>query len=426
MPAARINRKLISPFENFFKHEAASGIVLIINTVLAMIFANSPLSDVYHKVLQYPISIGVGHFVLTEPVLLWINDALMAIFFFTVGMEIKRELLHGELSTPSKATLPVVAAIGGMLVPATIYLLINWGTPTARGWGIPMATDIAFALGVLSLAGGRFVPRGLAVFLTALAVVDDIGAIIVIALFLTKKLYYPALAIAGFILLVLFSINKFGVRWVPAYLILGVVLWVAIFKSGVHATVAGVLLGMAIPATTLPGETQSPLERLEHRLLPWVSFGVLPLFALANAGVTLQLEYLKEVFSLPVFWGVALGLFFGKQIGIFLFSYLCVRTKKAVLPKGVTWSKLYGAGILAGIGFTMAIFIAGLSLREPSHLEAAKLAIICASLCSGLLGLGVLKLSEALKKGVAAKEERSVRLSGNTREKSGTGEKDTD
>ncbi|ACX51241.1 Na+/H+ antiporter NhaA [Ammonifex degensii KC4] len=401
MLVARVN-KLFRPFETFFKDEAASGIVLLVATVMALILANSSLSSFYYQVLEHPVSVGIGPFVLTESVQQWINDGLMAVFFFTVGMEIKREILRGELSAPGKATLPVVAALGGMVLPAIIYLAINWGAPTAHGWGIPIATDIAFALGVLTLAG-RNVPRGLAVFLTALAIADDLGAIIVIALFLTEKLFYPALLAAGLVFLALLLLNKLGVRWIPAYLLLGIALWIAVFESGVHATLAGVLLGMAIPAEPRSGEQHSPLEKLECRLVPWVSFGILPIFALANAGITLQMEYFKEIVNTPVFWGVVLGLFLGKQLGVFLFSYALVRAGMATLPDEVSWGKLYGAGILCGIGFTMSIFIAGLSLKDPVSLEAAKLGIICASLVSGIVGVGVLRLMETLKKEVSAR-----------------------
>ncbi|WP_240610757.1 Na+/H+ antiporter NhaA [Ammonifex thiophilus] len=393
---ARIS-KLLRPFETFLKHEVASGIVLLVATAVALALANSPLSPSYHQLLERPVSVGIGPFTFTEPVQRWINDGLMAVFFFTVGMEIKREILRGELSAPGKATLPVVAALGGMVLPAVIYLAINWGTPTAHGWGIPIATDIAFALGVLTLAG-RNVPRGLAVFLAALAIADDLGAIIVIALFLTEKLFPPALLAAGLVFLALLLLNKLGVRWTPAYFLLGIALWVAVFESGVHATLAGVLLGMTVPAEPGPGEQHSLLERLECRLIPWVSFGILPIFALANAGVTLQAECFKELVKNPVFWGVVLGLFVGKQLGVFLFSYVLVRAGMATLPDGVSWGKLYGAGILCGIGFTMAIFIAELSLKTPVSLEAAKLGIICASLVSGMVGVGVLKLAQEVGK----------------------------
>ncbi|MFZ5641314.1 MAG: Na+/H+ antiporter NhaA [Bacillota bacterium] len=400
-------KRFVRPFEEFFAHEAAGGIVLIVNTILALLWVNSPFAHSYEEILSHPVTIGLGDFSLTEPIHLWINDGLMAIFFFVVGMEIKREILVGELNSLKKSALPVAAAFGGMVLPAAIYLSFNAGGAGASGWGIPMATDIAFALGALSLLG-RAMPRALAVFLTALAIVDDLGAVLVIAVFYTAQISWQALAAGGVILLLLFTANRAGVRYIWFYLILGLGLWLAFLKSGVHATIAGVLLGMTIPLKSRGGVSESPLRKLEHALHPWVAFGIMPVFALANAGVELNWHNFGEVLANPVTLGIVAGLFIGKQAGITAFSYLTVRLGLAALPDRVTWKHIYGAGILGGIGFTMSLFIASLAFKDGSLLATAKTAIIMGSLVSGIAGIIILKATGREKAPVVADNMRQV------------------
>ncbi len=395
-----IAKRVIRPFDEFFRHEAAGGIILLINMVLALLWVNSSIGHLYEKIFTYPLTVGIGKISLTETIRLWINDFFMAIFFFVVGMEIKRELLVGELNSVKKSALPIAAAIGGMLLPAGIYALFNAGTPSAAGWGIPMATDIAFALGVLSLLG-RGIPRALVVFLTATAIIDDMGAVLVIALFYTAKISWPALAAGGIILLVLTALNRAGVRRIWFYIILGLFLWLAFLKSGVHATIAGVLLGMTIPAKSGGQNQPSPLQKLETALHPWVAFGIMPVFALANAGVELSLNNLGALLASPVTAGIVFGLFVGKQAGLTAFSYLMVRLGWAALPQGVTWKHIYGVGLLAGIGFTMSLFIAGLAFEDGSLLATAKTAIIMASLISGITGVIMLKVISKSKTAAA-------------------------
>ncbi|MCA9299328.1 MAG: Na+/H+ antiporter NhaA, partial [Phycisphaerales bacterium] len=360
---------------------------------------------------------------------LWINDGLMAIFFLLVGLEIKRELCGGELSSVRKALLPAAGAFGGMAGPALIFLAFNWGEPSARAWGVPMATDIAFALGVLALLGSR-VPVGLKVFLTALAIVDDLGAVAVIAVFYTDSVKMAWLGTAGGVTALLIVLNRVGVRRLLFYMVPGVVLWLAVLKSGVHATVAGVVLAMCIPnsarlvRSALPevmsdilrrhdtGEgspadldasaihtlearckdVQSPLLRLEHALLPWVSFAIMPIFALANAGVDLRAMTVSDLVD-PVAIGIMVGLFAGNQIGILSMSWIVVKAGLGSLPAGVTWRQLHGASVLAGIGFTMSFFIAGLAFRDPSDAEVAKLGILGGSLVAGVVGLLLTKMA---------------------------------
>jgi NhaA family Na+:H+ antiporter len=396
-------KRFIRPFEEFFAYEAAGGIVLIVNTILALLWVNSPFAHSYEEILSHPVTIGLGDFSLTEPVHLWINDGLMAIFFFVVGMEIKREILVGELNSLKKSALPVAAALGGMVMPAVIYLSFNAGGAGASGWGIPMATDIAFAIGALSLLG-RAMPRALAVFLTALAIVDDLGAVLVIAVFYTAQISWNALASAGVILLLLFVANRAGVRYIWFYLILGIGLWLAFLKSGVHATIAGVLLGITIPLNSRGGVSESPLHKLEHALHPWVAFAIMPVFALANAGVELKWDNFGEVLADPVTLGIIAGLFIGKQAGITAFSYLTVRLGLAALPDRVTWKHVYGAGILGGIGFTMSLFIASLAFKNGGLLATAKTAIIIGSLISGIAGIVILKAAGKEESPVAANQ----------------------
>jgi NhaA family Na+:H+ antiporter len=408
---------------------ASSGVLLMAAAAVALGWANSPFAASHERLLATPFTVGAGALVISKPLLLWINDGLMAIFFFVVGLEIKREILVGELASPAKAALAIAAAAGGMAVPATIYWALNGGTPGAPGWGIPMATDIAFALGVLALIGER-VPLALKVFLTALAIVDDLGAVAVIALFYTETVSWSALAGAGVVLLALVALNRLGARNPLPFVVLGLVLWVFVLESGVHATIAGVLLAFTIPASRrvdpaafaararslvdaferergAPGEltsgqsdalgelesatedVETPLARLEHALHPWVAFGVMPVFALANAGLRLDGDLASAATS-RVALGIALGLLIGKQIGVLGAAWLAVRAGIASLPEGVRWRQVWGASLLAGIGFTMSLFIAGLAFPSPSLLAEAKLGILAGSLVAGIAGWIVL------------------------------------
>ena len=423
--------RILSPFQEFFQQEASGGILLIITTLIALAWANSPWADSYHAFWHTNISFGFGEFGLSKDILHWINDGLMAVFFFVVGLEIKREVMVGELASPRKAILPIVAAIGGMAVPAGFFLLFNPRGPGQAGWGIPMATDIAFALGVLSLLGKR-VPLSLKIFLTAVAIVDDLGAVLVIALFYTSEIVWVSLLIGVVILLILIAVNRLGVRNPLVYAILGLFLWLAFFRSGIHATIAGVLLALTIPVRTRintkeffthasffldefqksgrQGESvltnstqrsaiqaievaaelaQTPLQRLEHILHPWVSYFIMPVFALANAGIAIGGDFLSS-FAQPVTLGVMTGLIFGKQLGIFSASYLAVKLGWSELPSDMTWTSLYGLSWLAGIGFTMSLFIASLAFGESEFLSMAKAGILVASLVSGTAGAFIL------------------------------------
>jgi len=419
--------QVLLPFQEFVRTEASSGILLIVCTVVALIWANSPWSDSYTNLWQTKLTVDLGGFGLSKSLLLWINDGLMAVFFFVVGLEIKREILSGELSSPRQAALPIAAALGGMLLPAVIYAALNAGGEGSAGWGIPMATDIAFALGVLALLGKR-VPLSLKVFLTAVAIVDDIGAVLVIALFYTSQIAWGALAVGGVFLLALIIANRLAIRKPLIYTLLGIGLWVAFLKSGVHATVAGVLLAMTIPARTrinadqflergrdlverferagVCGESvltnrrqrgvlqalenavqqaETPLQRLEHALHPWVTYAIMPIFALANAGVFLRGDLLSS-FTHPVTLGVIAGLVLGKQLGVFLAAWLVVFLGIATRPADITWRHIYGAGWLAGIGFTMSLFVAGLAFGDSAVLTQAKVGILVASLVAGGIG----------------------------------------
>lgn len=388
--------RIIKPFENFFKHEAAGGIILVFLSFVAVAWANSPLAPAYEQLFHYPITIGYGKLALSKSLLHWINDGLMAVFFFVVGMEIKRELVAGELQSVKKAILPIGAALGGMIVPAAIYLFFNRGTANVSGWGIPMATDIAFALGIISLLGRKKTPKGLAVFLTALAIIDDLGAILVIALFYTEQISWLALLTALGILLALLLANKLRVKSVALFLTLGILLWLALLKSGVHATIAGILLGLTIPVRSTGSSDETPmLHRLEHALHPWVAFGIMPVFALANAGVAVDLSGIGQVIANPVSIGIIAGLFVGKQLGVFGVAYLMIRFKLASLPGKVTMRHLYGVSILAGIGFTMSLFIATLAFQDEGLLAVAKTSIIIASIASAIGGLLVLDLKSS-------------------------------
>lgn len=390
---AEVMRK---PLHQFFRLEAAGGLSLMIATALALIAANSSLSVQYNLLLQIPFEIRLGVFGISKPLLLWINDGLMALFFFLVGMELKREVVQGHLSSARQASLPAFAALGGMLVPAAFYVALNRGDSMAMGgWAIPTATDIAFALGVLSLLGKR-VPTALKAFLLSVAIFDDLGAIIVIALFYTAKLSVLSLGVAAVLLIGLFCLNRFGITRPTAYFLLGVPLWVAVLKSGVHATLAGVVLAMFIPLRSSAAHptTESLLARLEHALHPWVAFGVLPIFAFANAGVSVFKLSISEVFH-PVPLGIITGLLFGKLIGIMAMSSLAVRLGIASRPDGVSWWQLFGVALLCGIGFTMSLFIASLAFEQggAAYLGLERFGILIGSLISGSLGYAVLRFS---------------------------------
>jgi NhaA family Na+:H+ antiporter len=424
--------RLLKPFALFAKQASAGGIVLLACAVVALLWANSPLSGYYFRLWSTPVEVRFGNLVdIDKPLLLWINDGLMAVFFFLVGMEIKRELLVGELRSPRKAALSMAAALGGMVVPALIYAALNWGTPEIRGWGVPMATDIAFALGALALLGTR-APLALKVFLTALAIVDDLGAVLIIALFYTENLKVDALLYSLLFWGAMIAMNRLGVRSGLAYFLVSVGMWYFMLKSGVHATVAGVLGAFAIPVRSridpelfiarvreylnqfdqpitertiiLSPEqqsaveaierealrVQSPLQRLEHRLHYFVAFFVMPIFALANAGVALGGEGGLNWTS-RVIWGVALGLLIGKPLGITLFSWLAVRLGLAQLPQGINFVHIVGVGFLGGIGFTMALFIGGLAFRGD-ELNYAKLGILAGSALAGAIGFMLLRM----------------------------------
>jgi NhaA family Na+:H+ antiporter len=431
---ARLVERALRPFQRFAQSESAGGLLLLVCTVIALLWANSPWGDSYFQLWERRITIGGGTVGLTESLRHWINDGLMAVFFFLVGLEIKRELLVGELASLRQAALPVVAAVGGMVVPAVLYAILNAGGPGAAGWGIPMATDIAFALGILAVLGDR-VPSSLKVFLAALAIIDDIGAVLVIALFYTPSVSWGHLAVAGTVLGALALCNAGGVRHPVVYAMAGVALWLAFLKSGVHATVAGVALAMTIPARTRidPGEfldrvltsaddferacgpgtsvltneaqqdaiaaledtcegAQAPLLRMEHGLHAAVAFGIVPLFALANAGVRIGSD-VGATLANPVSVGVMLGLLLGKPIGILTASWLAVWASVAALPSGISWRAIHGVSWLAGIGFTMSLFIAGLAFAGSPLQDSAKLGILAASLVAGIVGSLLVKAS---------------------------------
>jgi len=386
-----------------FRAPAAPAVALLAAALVAFVWANSPWREGYQALLAIPLQIGAGGSVLSKPALLWINDGLMALFFLMVGLEVKREVMGGALSSARKAALPVAAALGGMLVPGLIYASFNLGGPGAPGWAIPMATDIAFALGVLALLGDR-VPVSLKVFLAAFAVADDISAVTIIALFYTANLSTTALLVAGGLTGLLVLLNRLGVRALGLYLLVGAALWLAVLKSGVHATVAGVVLALTVPLGD--ASARSPLIDLEHALHPWVSWCVLPIFALANAGVAVvgaQLNLLD-----PIAVGVAVGLVAGKLVGIPAMCWLAVRLDLAELPAGAGWLEIIAVGLLGGIGFTMSIFIAGLAFADPVMLDTAKVGVLGGSLVAGTLGAGVLVWASRRRDRVA--EEGSFAL----------------
>jgi Na+:H+ antiporter, NhaA family len=458
LPAPAPIERVLRPFRQFLHLEASGGVVLMVATALALLWANSPWAASYDALWHTKVTVGADGFGLSYDLHHWINDGLMALFFFVVGLEIKRELLSGELASVRRAALPIAAAVGGMLVPAAIYAAMNVGTAGISGWGVPMATDIAFAIGVLALLGRR-APLGVKVFVTALAVVDDIGAVLVIALFYTPTVDWIALGFAAAFLGAALAANRLGVRRPLPYAVLGIGLWVAMLQSGVHATVAGVLLALAIPArqridavgflsrsrellegfrrssqrsrravmnedqqwavTSLEEaceQVQTPLQRLEHELHPWVAFVIMPVFALANAGVALTAGEVAAATTDRITLGVALGLVLGKQVGVTLFSWLAVRLGLAALPTGVTWQHVYGASWLAGIGFTMSLFVAGLAFTDPASLARAKVGILLASVIAGGVGYTLLRrapataASEELDDEIEAEESREARV----------------
>ena len=373
------------PFRWFFKLEAASGLVLLISAILALIISNSSLSYLYFQTLEKYIFFGFNNFGLKLSVLHWINDVLMAIFFFFVTLEIKREFIQGELSNIKQAMLPIIAAVGGMLVPALIYVYINFGnTETLNGWAIPSATDIAFSLGILSLLGSR-VPISLKVFLTALAIIDDLGAIVIIAFFYSGDLsiLYLTMMLLSFIALLV--LNKFGFKTFFPYLIIGVILWHFTHESGIHATIAGVLLACTIPHRNKEKDF-SLLVKIEHAISPYVAFGIMPLFAFANAGVSLEGISFSSLL-LPVPLGILLGLFIGKQLGVFIFSYVSIKFGFAQMPNNSNWFTLYGVGVLTGIGFTMSLFVGNLAFIDNSqYMDGVKLGVLSGSLLSTVFG----------------------------------------
>lgn len=374
--------QITTAFQYFFRQESSSGIILLLCAVIAMILANSGWADIYEHILHREITIGAGQWRLTMSFLHWINDGLMALFFFVIGMEIKREFLFGELKSPSATILPVAAAIGGMVVPALLYITFNAGQPSMAGWGVPMATDIAFSLGILAFAA-KSAPRSIAVFLTVLAIVDDLGGIIVIALFYTSELHMAMLLGGVMVILLLFWACRQNIQSVWVYLAGGVFLWYAFLQGGIHPTIAGVLLGFAIPAGN--GGTVNLLHRLEHRLSPWSAYLVMPVFALGNAGIMLNAESVGTVFS-PIGLGIIAGLLIGKPFGIFMAVYSLIRLGIVAMPAHVTMGHFLGAGILGGIGFTMSLFIASLAFPDGGDLMTAKTAVVVASVCAGLAG----------------------------------------
>jgi len=426
-PPLRPIDKLLKPIQVFAQHRLAGAGLLVLATAVALVWANSEYEHAYHALLDLPIAVAVGTRSLSSGLHHWINDGLMSVFFFMVGLEIKREILAGELSTMRRAALPAIAAVGGMIAPALIYVAVNPLGPAQDGWGIPMATDIAFALGVLALLGDR-VPVGLKVFLTALAIVDDIGAVLVIALFYTSDVSFISLEVGLACLVVSAGMNALGVTSTAAYFTVGLVAWAGFLQSGVHATIAALLMAMTIPARTridgkglvermtLLGErlraiglptdrsmntpaqqhvvesmteivqaANAPLQELEHALAGPVTFFILPIFALTNAGVTIHGSVGAELAE-PIGLGVVLGLFVGKQVGIALFTWLAVRLRIADLPSGVTWPQIHGVAVLGGVGFTMSLFVAGLAFPDPAALETAKVGILAGSLVSGVVG----------------------------------------
>ncbi|TFG77583.1 MAG: Na+/H+ antiporter NhaA [Thermodesulfobacteriales bacterium] len=385
--------RALEAIREFLKLESASGIILVGAAVLALIVNNSPLSGLYDLFLDTPVEIRIGSLNLAKPLLLWINDGLMAIFFLLIGLEVKREILDGQLSSLSQVALPGIAAVGGMIIPALIYVIFNMNNPSAlNGWAIPAATDIAFALGILALLGSR-VPLSLKLFLLTLAIIDDLGAIVIIAIFYSGDLSVTSLIFAGVAIATLFAMNLLGVKRTAAYVVVGIILWICVLKSGVHATLAGVVLAFAIPLRTNEDEP-CPLREMEHSLHPWIAFGIMPLFAFANAGVSLKGMSFGSLFE-PIPIGIALGLVIGKQIGVFGFSLAAVKLGLAKLPSDINWRLIYGTAILCGIGFTMSLFISTLAFDSSIGDEAisARIGILSGSFIAAIAGYLVIKSS---------------------------------
>lgn len=430
LPTTLVADYIVRPAESFFKKEASSSVLLLLASLIAVAWANSSFAPAYHHLLHTDLTLALGELRITRSLVHWINDGLMTFFIFVVGLEIKREILVGELSSPKNALLPVVAALGGMLLPGAIFFVFNRGTATANGWGIPMATDIAFALGAIAVFG-RKLPVGLRVFLSAFAIADDLGAVIIIAFFYTKEIVWSYLIICIFFVLGLVVANLLWIRWTLLYALLGLGIWIAVLGSGIHPTVAGFVVAMFIPARgkydtdrfvkkvgkildefhceeqscgysillnqghlsavhaleLACHEVETPLQRMEHSLHPWIAFGLLPVFAFANAGLSLKGINVASVLAQPLTIGIALGLLVGKPVGVALFSFLAVKTNIAVLPAGVRWSHIIGAGMLGGIGFTMSLFVSNLSFVSPDLLNYSKLGILLGSILAAAAGL---------------------------------------
>ncbi|GMT39813.1 MAG: Na(+)/H(+) antiporter NhaA [bacterium] len=396
---------MVTHLKDFLRLESAGGILLVIAMLLAMIVVNTGLWPLYKGLLAIPLEIRVGDFEIAKPLLMWINDGLMAIFFFLIGLEVKREVLEGELSEPAQIMLPAVAAVGGVVVPALVFTWFNYGDESAmKGWAIPTATDIAFALGILSLLGKR-VPPSLKLFLLTLAIIDDLVAILIIAIFYSVDISTLSLIIAAIAYAALMIQNWRGVMRLTSYLVFGLIMWAAVLKSGVHATIAGVLLAFTIPLKHPQGENFSPLRNLEHDLHPTVAFIILPLFAFANTGIPLAGMSLENLLE-PEPLGIAMGLFLGKQLGVFTFTWAAVKTGVAKLPTGVGWMEIYGLSILTGIGFTMSLFISSLAFEEGStNLNTDRLGILAGSFSSAAVGYVVLAYALGRNKAVAAPDE---------------------
>ncbi len=411
--AARFMKRITRPVEKFMELEAASGLTLIIATLAALAVANSSYAELYHQLIHLQLGVKISNIDFVNSFEYWVNDGLMVIFFYFVGLEIKREILIGELSSPKKAALPIVAALGGMVAPAIIYALINKGQPSIHGWAVPMATDIAFAVGAIVLLGKR-VPFALKIFLLALAIADDLGAVLVIAVFYTEQISFSAIYAAAALIGVIVFFRSAGVRMPIVYFALSVLTWLAVLKSGVHATVSGVVLGFLTPLTPLiPTQelkriigsfnsdhdhssisqlrdvyhyAMSPVERMIETLAPWVSFAIMPIFAFTNAGLTIGKITLPELLSSPISLGIGFGLALGKPLGITLFAFIAYKLRLITLPSGITWWQIIGVGMLAGIGFTMSLFIGHLSFHDPHTLDIAKLSILLTSLFSAIVG----------------------------------------
>ncbi len=384
--------RIVTKVQDFLRLETSAGFLLMLVAVLALLANNTIFSHAYSSFLNTPVELQIGGFEIAKPLLLWINDGLMAIFFFLVGLEIKKEVMEGELSTRDKAALPVFAAIGGIIIPALIFVGINLTSPeTLSGWAIPAATDIAFALGVLALIGSR-VPVSLKIFLLAVAIIDDLAAIIIIALFYTQDLSLTALGWAGVGSLALLALNRMRVMSITPYAIIGILVWACVLKSGVHATLAGVVTALAIPLKHTDPQRSSPLHKAEHGLHVWVAFLILPLFAFANAGVSLKGISLSDLIA-PLPLGIALGLFAGKQIGVFGMSYMAIKAGWAKLPAGTSFLQLYGVACLTGVGFTMSLFIGTLAFSDSETLNAVRLGVLMGSIAAGVQGYTILRLA---------------------------------